>query len=339
MKCSIISLERGDIVLLLTKSILSVMIGFIAAVIIGLLLIPILKRINFGQRISEYVGESHRKKEGTPTMGGIIFIVPTILTILFLVFDGRIEMTYNLLIILVVFVLYAFLGFLDDFLSIKSGKNEGLTVMQKFAGQILIAVVFFAIYMKYNGDTMFSISTLGISLDLGWFYGVFILLLLVGFSNAVNLTDGLDGLVGGLSAIAFVAFALISLFIGKEDVGVFCFVLTGAVAGFLMFNAYPARVFMGDTGSLALGAVLAAVAILTRREITLFVIGFVFCFETFSVMLQVFWYKLKGKRIFLMTPIHHHFEKSGYEEPDIVKGLWLVGIIFAVLGIFFAVWI
>lgn len=131
---------------------------------------------------------------------------------------------------------------------------------------------------------------------------------------------------------------MISLFIGKEDVGIFCFVLTGAVAGFLMFNAYPARVFMGDTGSLALGAVLAAVAILTRREITLFVIGFVFCFETFSVMLQVFWYKLKGKRIFLMTPIHHHFEKSGYEEPDIVKGLWLVGIIFAVLGIFFAVW-
>jgi len=325
--------------LILTKSILSIMIGFIAAMVIGLLLIPILKRINFGQRISEYVGESHRKKQGTPTMGGIIFIVPTILAILFLTFDGRLEMTYNLLIIMIVFILYAFLGFLDDFLSIKRGKNEGLTVTQKFLGQILIALIFFAIYMKCNGNTVFSISTLGIHLDLGWLYGIFILILLVGFSNAVNLTDGLDGLVGGLSAIAFIAFALISLFIGKEDVGIFCFVLTGALAGFLMFNSYPARVFMGDTGSLALGAVLATVAILTQREITLFVIGLVFCLETLSVIIQVFWYKKKRKRIFLMTPIHHHFERKGYEEPDIVKGFWLAGIIFAVLGIFFAVWI
>lgn len=325
--------------LILTKSILSIMVGFIAAMVIGLLLIPLLKRINFGQRISEYVGESHRKKEGTPTMGGIIFIIPTILGILFLVLDGRLEITYNLLIIMIVFVLYAFIGFLDDYLSIKGGKNEGLTVIQKFIGQIIVALIFFAIYMKYNGNTVFAVTTLGINIDLGWFYGVFILLLLVGFSNAVNLSDGLDGLVGGLSAIAFVAFALISLFIGKEDVGFFCFVLTGSIAGFLMFNAYPARVFMGDTGSLALGAVLAAVAILTRREITLFVIGMVFCLETLSVMIQVFWYKLKGKRLFLMTPIHHHYEKKGYEEPDIVKGFWLAGIICAVLGIYFAVWI
>ena len=325
--------------LVLTKSILSVMIGFIAAVVIGLILIPILKRINFGQRISEYVGESHRKKEGTPTMGGIIFIIPTILAILFFVLDGRIQMTYNLLIIMVVFVLYAFIGFLDDFLSLKKGKNEGLTVIQKFTAQIIVAIIFFAIYMKYNGNTYFTVSTLGINIDLGWCYGALILFLLVGFSNAVNLTDGLDGLAGGLSAIAFVAFALISLFIGKEDVGIFCFVLTGAIAGFLMFNAYPARVFMGDTGSLALGAVLATVAILTRREITLFVIGLVFCIEALSVMIQVFWYTLKEKRVFLMTPIHHHFERKGYEEPDIVKGFWLAGIICAVLGIFFAVWI
>ncbi len=325
--------------LVLTKSILSIMIGFIAAVVIGLILIPILKRINFGQRISEYVGESHRKKEGTPTMGGIIFIIPTILAILFLVIDGRIQMTYNLLIIMIVFVLYAFIGFLDDFLSLKKGKNEGLTVSQKFIAQIIVAIIFFAIYMKYNENTNFTVTTLGIDVDLGFGYGILILLLLVGFSNAVNLTDGLDGLAGGLSAIAFIAFALISLFIGKEDVGIFCFVLTGALAGFLMFNAYPARVFMGDTGSLALGAVLATVAILTRREITLFVIGLVFCIETLSVMMQVFWYKKTKKRIFLMTPIHHHFEKKGYEEPDIVKGFWLAGIILAVLGIFFAVWI
>ena len=313
--------------LILTKAILSIMVGFIVSVIMGLGLIPILKRINFGQRISEYVGEAHRKKEGTPTMGGIIFIIPTIISILFLVLDDRLEMTYNLLLIMIVFVLYSFIGFLDDFLSLKKGKNEGLTVIQKFMGQIIVSIMFFAIYMKYNGNTVFEVSTLGIKIELGWLYGVFILFLLVGFSNAVNLTDGLDGLSGGLSTIAFVAFALIALFIGKEDVGIFCFVLTGSLAGFLMFNAYPARVFMGDTGSLALGGVLATVAILTRRE-------------TLSVMLQVFWYKTHNKkRLFLMTPIHHHFEKLGYEEPDIVKGFWLVGIIFAVLGIYFAVWI
>lgn len=324
--------------LVLTKSILSIMIGFIAAVVIGLILIPILKRINFGQRISEYVGESHRKKEGTPTMGGIIFIIPTILAILFLVIDGRIQMTYNLLIIMIVFVLYAFIGFLDDFLSLKKGKNEGLTVSQKFIAQIIVAIIFFAIYMKYNENTNFTVTTLGIDVDLGFGYGILILLLLVGFSNAVNLTDGLDGLAGGLSAIAFIAFALISLFIGKEDVGIFCFVLTGALAGFLMFNAYPARVFMGDTGSLALGAVLATVAILTRREITLFVIGLVFCIETLSVMMQVFWYKKTKKRIFLMTPIHHHFEKLGWEETDIVKLFLIIGFMLGMIAIYYGVW-
>ena len=326
-------------VLDLTKSILSLMIGFLLAVIVGLIIIPILKKINFGQRISEYVGESHRKKEGTPTMGGIIFIIPTVLAMSYLLASGRVSMTYNIVIVLIVFVLYAVLGFLDDYLSIKRGKNEGLTPTQKFLGQVVIAVIFFAIYMKYNGNTTFEVSTLGISLDLGWVYGILILILLVGFSNAVNLTDGLDGLAGGLSAVSFIAYALIAFFIGQEDMAIFSFVLVGSLLGFLMFNAYPARAFMGDTGSLALGATLATVAILTRRELTLFVVGAVFCVETLSVMLQVFWYKRKHKRIFLMTPIHHHFEKKGYEEPDIVKGFWLVGIICALAGIFFAVWI
>lgn len=325
--------------LILTKSVLALMVGFLCAVVVGLILIPVLKKINFGQRISEYVGESHRKKEGTPTMGGLIFIIPTIIGIIYLVLTKKVEMTYNLIIVLSVFVSYAFLGFLDDYLSIKRGKNEGLTVAQKFLGQVVIALIFFAIYMKYNGNTVFSVSTLGINWDLGFGYGFLILLLLVGFSNAVNLTDGLDGLAGGLSAISFVAYALISIFIGIEDMGIFCFVLVGSLLGFLMFNGYPARVFMGDCGSLALGAVLATVAILTRRELTLFVVGLVFIIETLSVMIQVFWYKKTRKRIFLMTPIHHHFEKKGYEEPDIVKAFWLVGIICSLLGIFFAVWI
>ena len=325
--------------LLLTKSVLSLMIGFLLSVIFGLILIPLLKRINFGQRISEYVGESHRKKEGTPTMGGLIFIIPTIVAMIYLILSKRVELSYNIVIVMIVFVMYGILGFLDDYLSIKRGKNEGLTIAQKFLGQVLIAVIFFAIYMKYNGNTNFIVTTLGININIGWAYGILILLLLVGFSNAVNLTDGLDGLAGGLSAIAFIAFAIIALFIGQEDMGFFSFVLVGSLLGFLMFNGYPARVFMGDTGSLALGGTLATVAILTRRELTLFLVGFVFVIETLSVMIQIAYYQKTHKRVFLMSPIHHHFEKKGYEEPDIVKAFWLVGIIFSLLGIFFAVWI
>lgn len=325
--------------LLLTKVVLSLMVGFLTSVVFGIVLIPFLKKLNFGQRIGDYVGENHRKKEGTPTMGGLIFIIPTILTIVYLCLTDRIEFTYNLGIVLLVFVLYAFLGFLDDFLSIKRGKNEGLTISQKFFGQIVIALLFFYIYMKYDGDTTFVVSTLNINIELGFFYGIFILLLLVGFSNAVNLTDGLDGLAGGLSAISFVAFALISLFIGQEDMGIFCFILVGTLFGFLMFNAYPAKVFMGDTGSLALGAVFATIAILTRREITLLIVCFPFVFETLSSIIQIGYYKLTKKRVFLNSPIHHHFEKKGFAEPDIVKAFYLFGIIFSLLGIFFAVWI
>ena len=325
--------------LVLTKSVLALMIGFISSVVFGLVLIPFLKKINFGQRISEYVREAHKKKEGTPTMGGLIFIIPTILGMSYLMLSGKIETSYNVFIVLIVFFLYGMLGFIDDYLSIKRGHNEGLTVAQKFLGEVIIAIIFFAIYMKYNGDTTLAISTLGINIDLGWLYGLFILLLLVGFSNAVNLTDGLDGLAGGLSAIAFIAYALIALFIGQEDMGFFSIVLVGSLMGFLMFNAYPARVFMGDTGALALGGALATVAILTQREVTLLLVGIVFIIETLSVIIQVAYFKRTKKRIFLMAPIHHHYEKKGYEEPDIVKAFWTIGMIFAVLGILFAVWI
>ena len=319
--------------LLLTKVVLSLMIGFLGAVIFGFFFIPFLKKINFGQRIGDYVGENHRKKEGTPTMGGLIFIIPTIGTILYLCLTHRISFTYNLGIVLLVFVLYALLGFLDDFLSIKRGKNEGLTIAQKFLGQIIIALLFFYIYMKYDGDTRFVVTTLNIDIDLGWFYGVFILLLLVGFSNAVNLTDGLDGLSGGLSLISFIAFLLISLFIGQEDIGIFCAILVGTLFGFLMFNAYPAKVFMGDTGSLALGAVFATIAILTRRELTLFIVCFPFVFETASSIIQIGYYKLTKKRIFPMTPIHHTFEKMGWKEEDIVKVFWIIGLIGSMIAL------
>lgn len=325
--------------LLLTKSVFAIMIGFLSSVLLGLVLIPLLKRLKVGQRISVFVGDNHKSKEGTPTMGGLIFIIPTIVATIFLIVTKKIEFSSNLGIILLVFIGYATIGFLDDFLSIKKKGNEGLTTLQKLLLQVFIALGFFYLYIKNGGQTALIVSTLGINIEMSWFYGVFLLFILVGASNAVNLTDGLDGLAGGLSAIAFIAFSLISLMVGFEEIGIFSFVLTGAIFGFLIYNTYPAKVFMGDTGSLALGAVMAAVAILTHREVTLLVVASVFVIETLSVILQVFWLFTFKKKLFLMTPLHHHFEKLGWKEQDIVKLFWVVGLILTMAGIFFGVWL
>ncbi|HIT21578.1 MAG TPA: phospho-N-acetylmuramoyl-pentapeptide-transferase [Candidatus Scybalousia intestinigallinarum] len=325
--------------LMLTKSMFAIMIGFLGAVILGLFLVPALKRWKVGQRISVFVGENHRKKEGTPTMGGFIFIIPTLLATLFLILTNRMSYTSNLGIVLVVFIGYAIIGFLDDYLSIKKKGNEGLTEFQKLVAQIIIALIFFYMYMKNGGQTALVVSTLGIHIEMGWVYGLFILFILVGASNAVNLTDGLDGLAGGLSAIAFIAFSLISMVVGFEDMGIFTFILTGALLGFLVYNTHPAKIFMGDTGSLALGGVMGAIAILTHRELTLAVVAGVFIAETLADILQVFWITVFKKKLFLMAPLHHHFEKLGWEERDIVKLFWVIGLILAMGGIFFGVWL
>ena len=324
---------------LLTKVVLAVMLGFISSALVGLILVPLLKRMNVGQKISTYMDFAHRSKEGTPTMGGLIFIFSTVLVMAFLLLSGRVSLNSDLKIVLFVFISYAFIGFLDDYLSIKHGKNEGLSVLGKFFLQLIVALVFFYLYMKNGGKTSLVITTLGIHIEMKWLYGIFILFILVGSSNAVNLTDGLDGLAAGLSGIAFIAFSLISLMVGYTDMGIFTLVLTGALLGFLIFNGYPAKVFMGDTGSLALGAVMGTIAIITHREITLLIVAFVFVLETLSVIVQVFWYKTFKKRIFLMTPIHHHFQKLGWSEVEIVRTFWVFGFILAMAGIIFGVWI
>ena len=325
--------------LILTKSVFAIMIGFLCSVVLGLILIPALKKLNVGQRISVFVGESHRKKEGTPTMGGLIFIFSTLFTTFLLLITHKIEYTTNLGIVLVVFIGYAIIGFLDDYLSIKRHNNEGLTEVQKLIGQVIIALIFFYMYIRNGGQTALIVSTLGIHIEMGWVYGLFILFLLVGGSNAVNLTDGLDGLAGSLSAIAFIAFALISFVVGFEDIGIFCLVLVGSLIGFLVYNTHPAKIFMGDTGSLALGGVMSTIAVLTHREVTLAVVASIFIIETLSVILQVFWLYVFKKKLFLMTPLHHHFEKLGWKEQDIVKLFWVVGLVLAMGGIFFGVWL
>lgn len=325
--------------LLLTKSVFAIMIGFLVSTFLGLIIIPKLKKMHAGQHISVFVGDLHKQKEGTPTMGGIIFILSTTITILALLITKKIDYTSNILIVLLSFLGFGLIGFIDDFLSLRKKGNEGLTTYQKLFMQVIISVVFFYIYMKNGGQTSFTVGTLHIDLELKWLYGLFILFVLVASSNAVNLTDGLDGLAGGLSAIAYIAFALISLMVGYEEIGIFSLVLCGSIVGFLVYNAYPAKVIMGDTGSLALGGAMGAIAIITHRELTLVVVAGVFVIETLSVIIQTISVVFFHKKIFLMSPLHHHFEKLGWKEQDIVKTFWIAGLVLAMAGIIFGVWL
>ena len=329
--------------LVLAKAAMAMMLGFILSIVAGLILIPLFRRIRAGQNVSTTIGERHMKKNGTPTLGGLIFIIPTIVTLLLLKLKGSIDISYNLLIIMIVFVAYGLLGFADDWLKIKYHNNKGLSILFKLACQMAIALVFFYIYITNGGSPVIEVSSIGLRLNFGWIYGLFILFLLVGSSNAVNITDGLDGLAGGLSAIAFLAFGLLawnaSWMEGAQEVGIFCFVLVGTLLGFLFFNTHPAKVFMGDTGSLALGGALAATAILTKYELLLAVVGGVFVVETLSSMIQMIAIIKFNKKIFKMAPLHHHFEQVGWEERDIVKVFYVVGLLLAMAGITYGVWL
>ncbi len=329
--------------LTLAKAVLSMMIGFITSITLGLILIPLIKKMDVKQKISVFLQEKHNNKEGTPTMGGLIFIISTLLTINILLLMGKLVYTQNLFIVMFVFGAYSVLGFVDDFLIVKRKNNEGLTEIQKLIGQLFIAIVFFFIFMKSGGEPILNIYTLGIKINMGWFYGVFLLFVLVASSNAVNITDGLDGLAGGLALMAFLAFGLISWgsswVDGNMELAIFCFVLVGSLFGFLFYNTHPAKIFMGDTGSLSLGATLASVAIITDHELTLVVVAGVFVIETMVSIIQMISVRFFGKKVFLMSPLHHHFEKLGWEERDIVKVFWVFGLLFSMAAIAFGVWI
>ena len=326
----------------LTRGVLAIMIGFIISIITGIILVPLLRKFKISQTISSYLEKKHKEKSGIPTMGGLIFILPTIVAIIGMIILGKIQFSSNLFIVLFVFISYAILGFIDDFLIIKRHKNEGLTEFQKLFGQIVIALIFFFIYMKSGAKPVLEFYTLGIEINLGWFYGIFLLFMLVASSNAVNITDGLDGLAGGLSLIAFLTFALISAnssaISGTSEIAVFCFVLVGSILGFLAFNFMPAKVFMGDTGSLSLGATLATIAIITKHELTFVVVSGVFIFETLVCLIQIISMVYFHKKVFLMTPFHHHLEKIGWKERDIVTAFWSIGLILSMAAIIFGVW-
>lgn len=320
---------------------MTIIISFLITVLLLPLFIPMLRRLRFGQSIREEGPESHMKKAGTPTMGGLIIILSIVITSAVMIFKLQLPtLGYEILVLLFVLVGYALIGFLDDFIKIAYKRNLGLTSKQKLIGQLIIAIIFYLILRFNNFDMTLSIPGTDLSWDLGWGYALLIIFMLVGSSNATNLTDGLDGLLSGTAAIAFGAYVILTLYTTQQvEVTIFSLAVVGALLGFLVFNAHPAKIIMGDTGSLALGGSLAAVAILTKTELLLVVIGAIFVIETLSVIIQVISFKSTGKRVFKMSPIHHHFELSGWSEWRVVTTFWFVGLLFGILGIVIGVWL
>ncbi len=313
-------------------------VAFVISVVLSPIIIPFLRRLKFGQSIREEGPKSHQKKSGTPTMGGVMILLAIVIATIIMVAQFS-NLTVEIYLLLLVTVGFGILGFLDDFIKVVLKRNLGLTSKQKLIGQLIVAVIFYIVINQLNFSTEIAIPGTNFGVDIGILYLPLIIFMLVGASNAVNLTDGLDGLLAGTAAIAFGAYAVIAFNAEQIEIALFCAAVVGAVLGFLVFNAHPAKVFMGDTGSLALGGAIAAVAILTKMEILLVIIGGVFVIETLSVIIQVISFKTRGKRIFKMSPLHHHYELSGWSEWRVVVTFWLVGLVFAVLGIYLEVWI
>ncbi|MGD9677909.1 MAG: phospho-N-acetylmuramoyl-pentapeptide-transferase [Vulcanibacillus sp.] len=312
--------------------IITIIVSLIIALILGPILIPVLRKLKLGQSIREDGPQLHHKKAGTPTMGAIIILVALIITVL-----KFSPFTFNIYLLLLVTLGFGFLGFLDDFIKIIKKRNLGLTAKQKIFGQIFISLILCYFLYQSGFDTIIYFPGTTWGVDLGWLYFPFIIILLVGFPNALNLTDGLDGLLAGSGAISFGAYSIIALSTTQFDIAIFSAAMIGSLLGFLVYNAHPAKVFMGDTGSLGIGAALATMAILTKTELLLLIIGGVYVIETLSVIIQVISFQTRGKRIFRMSPIHHHFELSGWSEWKVVTVFWVFGFLFAALGIYIEV--
>ena len=317
----------------------------IAALVTALLMplfIRLMRHEGVGQQIRADGPQRHLIKQGTPTMGGIIILVGV------LVACGLIaRWTPALILAVAVTLVTGSLGLLDDIESVAHGRSLGLTPSQKMVGLILISVAFCLVAVNVCGVDPAIRFPVGFAIDLGvlstslpvlggitvpWLYLIFVFLLMAGLSNAVNLTDGLDGLAGGCTTVVMIFMAMVAFRYGELDLAVFAGAIAGACIGFLWHNCYPASIFMGDTGSLALGAALASLAVLTKTEVTSLIMGGLFVFEALSVMIQVASFKLTGKRVFLMTPIHHHFEQMGWAENKVVIRFWIVTAAFAALG-------
>ncbi len=305
-------------------------IAFLVTVVATPLIIPVLRRIKAGQSIREDGPQSHMVKSGTPTMGGVAIIVGVLITCLT---SG--ETTRDMLVILGAFVAFGILGFLDDFVKVTMKRNLGLTAKQKLVLQILIAVILAAYQSHFSVyETKIFVPFINDNIDFGIWYIPFIAFVVVAMVNAVNLTDGLDGLASGVTLIVALFLAIVGSTYGSPTAALFCSAMAGACFGFLMFNKHPARVFMGDTGSLALGGGIAAAAIIMNVVLILPFVGGVYVAEALSVVLQVASYKTRKKRIFKMAPLHHHFELSGWKETKVVAVFWFVTFLLCAVSLF-----
>ena len=302
--------------------------AFIVCALIGPILIPYLHKLKFGQSIRECGPASHMKKSGTPTMGGLMMLAALVLALLWGSF------TPHIIIALVLTLGHALIGFLDDYIKVVMKRNLGLTAKQKFLLQFILAGAYVYFAETHLQNTSLWIPLVNMNFDFGWAYYALAFILLVGTTNAVNLTDGLDGLVSFVSIPVTLAFAFIAFMQGMLDVSGFALGRTGACLGFLLFNRHPAQVFMGDTGSLALGGGIAALALLTHTELLLVIIGGVYVAEAMSVIIQVTYFRLTGgKRIFRMSPLHHHYELGGWNEVKVVRVFTFVSFLLSAVGL------
>ncbi|CAC9930846.1 phospho-N-acetylmuramoyl-pentapeptide-transferase [Aedoeadaptatus coxii] len=305
-------------------------LGLIFSLIGGRYFIPMLRRLHAGQEIREEGPQSHLAKAGTPTIGGIIFLTSAILATLAIK-----NLTYEAMVLFISTLGFALVGFVDDYLKVVHKRNLGFTALQKLVAQILIAVLLYVLIRVSDGlTTDMLIPGMDKHLEMGIMFIPFIIFVVVGTVNSVNLTDGLDGLSSSVTIIVMLFFSLVSYKMGRTSITMFCLVMAGGLLGFLFYNKYPAKVFMGDTGSLALGGAVVAVAILLNLPLLLPICCGIYFIETLSVIIQVISFKTTGKRVFLMSPIHHHFEQKGMNEVQIVGLFSIVEIVLCVISYF-----
>ena len=300
-------------------------------------LIKYLHVLKFGQAIREEGPQSHMHKKGTPTMGGISFIIAIVISLIVAMFLDSSNIQYYILFIYTT-ISFSIIGYIDDMLIVVKKKNDGLAPRKKLMLQILFSVIFYILVtFIYKDVNYIHIPVFDYNLNISYFYIIFLVFWQTGFSNAVNLTDGLDGLATSVTIITTSTFALLAYKENNFPVLVFCLTIVGSLIGFLLFNRNPAKIFMGDTGSLALGGILAAISVILHKEVAFLFIGLVYILETLSVIIQVAYFKKTGKRIFKMSPLHHHFELSGYGEVKTVYIFVIIAVVSSAIGYFVGV--
>lgn len=312
-------------------------VAFLLTVLMLPRLIKYLHVLKFGQAIREEGPQSHMHKKGTPTMGGISFIIAIVISLIVAMFLDSSNIQYYILFIYTT-ISFSIIGYIDDMLIVVKKKNDGLAPRKKLMLQILFSVIFYILVtFIYKDFNYIHIPVFDYNLNISYFYIIFLVFWQTGFSNAVNLTDGLDGLATSVTIITTSTFALLAYKENNFPVLVFCLTIVGALIGFLLFNRNPAKIFMGDTGSLALGGILAAISVILHKEVAFLFIGLVYILETLSVIIQVAYFKKTGKRIFKMSPLHHHFELSGYGEVKTVYIFVIIAVISSAIGYFVGV--